>query len=74
MADALAHQEELLKDPEVHPSFAQLVEVTQVTGVELSASVFAHIGTNESTFTESPSSHTSERQLAVWISPNVRSI
>src|ERR1700688_540611 len=38
MAEALAHQEELLKDPEFDPSFGQLGDATQVTGVELSSS------------------------------------
>jgi hypothetical protein len=32
-----AHQEKLLKDPDFDPSFAQLLDVTQVTKVELSS-------------------------------------
>jgi hypothetical protein len=35
MAEALAHQEELSKDAEFDPSFGQLVDAAQVTGVEL---------------------------------------
>jgi hypothetical protein len=32
-----AHQEKLLKDPDFDPSFAQLLDVTRVTKVELSS-------------------------------------
>jgi len=35
MADALGHQEKLLKDPDFDPSFSQLMDVTGVTTVEL---------------------------------------
>jgi hypothetical protein len=37
MAEALAHQEKLLKDPDFDPNFGQLLDVTHVTDVELSA-------------------------------------
>jgi hypothetical protein len=37
MADALAHQEQLLKDPDFDPSFSQLLDFTHVTDVELSS-------------------------------------
>ena len=37
MADALAHQEKLLKDPDFDPSFSQILDFTQVTKVELGA-------------------------------------
>jgi ATP phosphoribosyltransferase regulatory subunit HisZ len=35
LADALAHQEELSKDPEFDPSFSQLMDATQITEVAL---------------------------------------
>jgi hypothetical protein len=35
MADALAHQENLRKHPDFDPSFSQLMDGTQLTGVEL---------------------------------------
>ncbi len=35
MADALAHQENLRKHPDFDPSFSQLIDGTQLTGVEL---------------------------------------
>jgi hypothetical protein len=34
MTDALAHQEDLLKDPDFSPRFSQLMDLTQVTKVE----------------------------------------
>ena len=37
MAESLAHQEKLLKDPDFDPHFGQLLDVTHVTEVELSA-------------------------------------
>jgi hypothetical protein len=37
LADALAHQEQLLKDPDFDPSFSQLLDFTHVTDVELSS-------------------------------------
>ena len=35
LADGLAHQEKLLKDPDFDPSFSQLIDFTQVTKLEL---------------------------------------
>jgi hypothetical protein len=37
MADALAHQEKLRKDPDFDPSFSQLLDFTHVTKLELDA-------------------------------------
>ncbi len=37
MAESLAHQEKLLRDPDFDPNFGQLVDFTHVTEVELSA-------------------------------------
>jgi len=37
LPDALAHQEQLLKDPDFDPSFSQLLDFTHVTDVELSS-------------------------------------
>jgi hypothetical protein len=37
LADALTHQESLLKDPDFDPSFCQLIDFTHVTNVELEA-------------------------------------
>ena len=37
LADALAHQEKLLKEPDFDPSFSQLVDLTQVTNLEFSS-------------------------------------
>jgi hypothetical protein len=37
MAEALAHQEKLLKDPDFDPSFSQLWDLSQVTNWELDA-------------------------------------
>lgn len=37
LTDIWAHQEKLLKDPDFDPSFSQLMDVTQVTGLELSS-------------------------------------
>lgn len=36
-ADSVAHKEELLKDPDFDPSYAQIADFTQVTKFELSA-------------------------------------
>jgi hypothetical protein len=36
MADALAHQNNLVNDPDFDPSFSQLMDFTQVTQIELS--------------------------------------
>ena len=36
LADALAHQEQLLKDPDFSPDFSQLLDFTHITGIELS--------------------------------------
>jgi hypothetical protein len=38
VADALAHQDKLLKDPDFDPSFSQLMDFTQVTQIDLEAS------------------------------------
>jgi hypothetical protein len=54
MADALAHQEELLKDPEFDLSFGQLIDVTQVTGVEIGSSDLRALS---QTRVHSPTSH-----------------
>jgi hypothetical protein len=35
LADGLAHQEKLVKDPDFDPSFSQLIDFTQVTKLEL---------------------------------------
>lgn len=35
LADGLAHQEKLVKDPDFDPSFSQLIDFTQVTRLEL---------------------------------------
>jgi len=35
LADGLAHQEKLLKDPDFDPNFSQLLDCTHVTHVEL---------------------------------------
>ena len=35
LAEGLAHQEKLLKDPDFDPSFSQLIDFTQVTKLEL---------------------------------------
>lgn len=35
LADGLAHQENLLKDPEFAPSFSQLLDWTHITQIEL---------------------------------------
>jgi hypothetical protein len=43
MAESLAHQEKLLKDPDFSPSFAQLMDLTQVTQVELGPEVVSRI-------------------------------
>jgi hypothetical protein len=37
VADALAHQEKLRKDPDFDPSFSQLLDFTHVTKLELDA-------------------------------------
>jgi hypothetical protein len=37
LADALAHQEKLSKEPDFDPSFSQLVDLTQVTNLEFSS-------------------------------------
>ena len=37
IADALGHQEKLPKDPDFDPSFSQLLDVTHVTDVQLTA-------------------------------------
>jgi len=37
LADALAHQKQLLKDPDFDPSFSQLLDFTHVTDVQLSS-------------------------------------
>ncbi|SRR6266404_9551249 len=37
MADALAHQDKLLKDPDFDRSFSQLYDFTHITDVELSS-------------------------------------
>jgi hypothetical protein len=37
LADALAHHEQLLKDPDFDPRYSQLVDLTHSTEVELSA-------------------------------------
>jgi hypothetical protein len=51
LADALAHQEKLRKDPDFDPSFCQLTDLTHVTKLDLraedvrrlaQASIFAH--------------------------------
>jgi hypothetical protein len=34
VADSLAHQDELLKDPDFRPSFSQLMDLTHVTKLE----------------------------------------
>jgi hypothetical protein len=34
VADSLAHQDELLKDPEFDPSFSQLMDLTHITKLE----------------------------------------
>ena len=36
LADSLAHQRKLLKDPDFDPSYSQLLDVTHVTDVDLS--------------------------------------
>ncbi len=38
LADALAHQERISKDPDFDPGFSQLVDLTQVTNLEFSSS------------------------------------
>jgi len=38
LADALAHQQRLASDPDFDPSFSQLVDLTHVTSVKLTAS------------------------------------
>ena len=35
LADGLAHQEKLLKDPDFAPTFSQLIDFTQVTKVQV---------------------------------------
>jgi hypothetical protein len=35
LADGLAHQEKLLKDPDFDPNFSQLLDCTHITKVEL---------------------------------------
>jgi hypothetical protein len=37
LADALTHQESLLRDPDFDPSFSQLIDFTHVTNVEFEA-------------------------------------
>src|SRR5258708_25504158 len=37
LADALAHQQELLKDPDFDPSFSQIMDLTQITEFALEA-------------------------------------
>src|SRR5271169_872649 len=36
-ASALTHQDQILKDPEFDPNYAQLLDLTQVTKVDLNA-------------------------------------
>jgi hypothetical protein len=38
LADALAHQENLLKDPAFDPSFSQIIDLTRITEFALEAS------------------------------------
>jgi len=38
LADALAHQEKLLHDPDFDPRFSQIIDYTRVTGSDLQAS------------------------------------
>lgn len=37
LADALAHHDQLTKDPDFDPTYSQLVDLTQASAVELSA-------------------------------------
>ena len=37
LADALAHQEQILADPDFNPQFSQLMDFTHVTKIDLSA-------------------------------------
>jgi hypothetical protein len=74
MADALAHQDKLLKDPDFDRSFSQLYDFTHITDIELSSEDIRTLARSTVFFRKFTPGFPSEQRLEVCIRANVHNI